>query len=499
MLLSPSPAPPLSPRNTAEPRPPARRLLLRGFGGAVVALPALELLASRSARAAGPRRFLLAYGGTSLGGDGSSANNVIPTVAGPDYDVTRGLAPILTANVKKDVGVVSGLKVPWAAVGTTAPPGARPLGSFHGSTSIPQVTGLRYGKPDTPATGPSADQLAADLLAPGATQRLLTFRVQPVSYSGGNGGGRARLSWGKGGAATDPIVSPRLAYQSLFSALKAPTGAGDPPLPVDLNLARRRSVLDLVRGDTERLLPRLAKGDRVRLARHFDELRDLEKRIAVVDGSAGPRGAGCMKPPEPMADPPIGGNHKVTNDSLMFTEGAGYSNEELRAQVLVDMIAMAFACDIARAVSLMFTMSQCFMSMDPIGGQKSDMHQLGHGAGTARDVADGVAFHVKHFARLVAKLRDVADADGKPVLDSTAMVLLFEGGHGYDPDGNRMISSHSTERMIAVFAGRAGGLKPGQHVVATDRHPAEVVLTALRAVGHAGPLGDMTSTIPGLT
>src|SRR5207249_4208300 len=85
--------------------------------------------------------------------------------------------------------------------------------------------------------------------------------------------------------------------------------------------------------------------------------------------------------------------------------------------------------------------------------QHRDLHNLAHNA-TPRDVADGVAWHVKHFSRLVAKLRDTPDVGGKSILDSAALVLLFEGGHGFDAEGGNPNSSHSSENMIALVAGR---------------------------------------------
>jgi hypothetical protein len=53
--------------------------------------------------------------------------------------------------------------------------------------------------------------------------------------------------------------------------------------------------------------------------------------------------------------------------------------------------------------------------------------------------------------------------------------------------------------MACLVAGRAGGLKPGQHVVAVGKHPANVLITAMNAAGVAGnTLGDVTGNIPAL-
>ena len=69
------------------------------------------------------------------------------------------------------------------------------------------------------------------------------------------------------------------------------------------------------------------------------------------------------------------------------------------------------------------------------------------------------------------------------MLDNTAAVFTFEGGHGKDPADNRDISAHTTENMAMLVSGGAGGLKRGIHLKAPGLHPAQVVHTALRALG----------------
>ena len=88
---------------------------------------------------------------------------------------------------------------------------------------------------------------------------------------------------------------------------------------------------------------------------------------------------------------------------------------------------------------------------------------------------------------------------GGTMLDNTAMVFLLEGGHGYDPGSGNQYSSHSTENMACLVAGKVGGLKAGQHVKAAGMHPAQVLLTAMRAAGYsASALGEVSGEIPGL-
>jgi hypothetical protein len=53
--------------------------------------------------------------------------------------------------------------------------------------------------------------------------------------------------------------------------------------------------------------------------------------------------------------------------------------------------------------------------------------------------------------------------------------------------------------MVALIAGRAGGLKPGQHVATDGAHPARVLISAMNAVGvTTDTLGEVSGTIPEL-
>ncbi len=135
----------------------------------------------------------------------------------------------------------------------------------------------------------------------------------------------------------------------------------------------------------------------------------------------------------------------------------------------------------------------------PLVGAASDVHELSHGAVSNDGFADSVGWHVKHFARLVQRLRDTPEFDGSSMLDHTAVVLVFEGGYGYDPEGDSNDRTHSTENMVALVGGRVGALAPGQHIVAPGQHPAAVTLTAMQQVGAAVPdLGEISDTIPEL-
>jgi hypothetical protein len=290
------------------------------------------------------------------------------------------------------------------------------------------------------------------------------------------------------------VVSPRAAFDALFSNFTPPNDAAAAARQAFL-LRARKSVLDLVDGKLQRLAanPGLGRADQQRLERHADEIRTLERQISTLPPTMT---ATCAKPADPGADPAIGGAQGVDGAGAnTYGTNLGYSGEEQRARVFCDLVHMAVTCDLTRVVSFMFTMFQSHLNMYALTGQKADLHEIGH---NGDPVSKAIAWHLKHFAYLVGKLRDTSEAGGS-LLDSTVLVFLHEGGHGLDTATGAQNSTHSTQNMACLIAGRAGGLKPGQHVAAAGKHPANVLITAMNAAGVAGnALGEVTGNIPAL-
>lgn len=482
----------------------SRRHLLRGLGGVGIGLPLLEIMLDGKAFAQAaptpPHRYLVFFDGQSLGADNDPLHNdFVPNAVGRNYELKSALAPL--GALKSDVSVISGLKIPWAAEnGGMVPAGGRRDG-FHVSTVSPLLSGVR-SPANTACAGPTSDQLVAQAIAGSTPFQNLTYRVQADWYLSVSAPyGREYISYKLDSSnrvvAVPPQTSPRQAWQALFSNF-TPSGVDAATRRrLELELRSRRSVLDLVRGDTEQLVPKLGAADKIRLQRHLDELRDLERRVAAI---APPQTSACMRPADPGADPSVGSPQGMDTNGNTYTQNLGYSDEETRALLFVDLIHLAMVCDLTRVASLQMTMFQSHLNMYALTGQATDCHELGHGGvpGGTMALSRGIAWHVKHFARLIQKFKDTPEGNGT-MLDHSAMLYLLEGGHGWDPEGNKGNSSHSSENMACLLAGRAGGLQPGQHVVATGRHPASVVLTAMNAVGaNASQLGEVSGDIPQL-
>lgn len=484
-------------------KPLSRRTLLRGIGGLAIGLPTLEIMLNRhgDAYAAGdtiPKRFLVAFNGQSLGGDGDTVHNLyVPDTVGPGYDLKTATMPLANYNnIKDEVSIVSGLRVPYNT-GNGIPPAGWDI-QFHTSALGPLLTGVRNKGPDDypGGNGPTADQIVADAIGQGTTFKSLAYQVQAAWYlSGGSAPyGRDILSYkldANNSVIPNPgTINPKTAFDSLFQGFVPPDPAEAAQKAYEL--AKRKSIIDLVRGDFETLIPQLGKADQVRMQRHLDEIRDLEEKLKAIPPEQTEM---CKMLADPGADWPVGGDNESLG-GMDYNVNNGFSDEHKRAAVFHDLIHMAFVCDLSRSVALLYTMAQSHMNIYSIANQPYDQHELGHsGLGTA-EVSKVIAWHVDLFAQLVAKIRDTPEGAGS-LLDNTALVLLHEGGHGYDPAGKEN-SSHSTENMACMIAGRAGGLRHGIHVVAQDMHPGNVLNTAMKAVGVDAQLGEVVGVIPEL-
>jgi hypothetical protein len=484
--------------------------MLRGAAGAVVGLPLLECMLDGNGEAlaggaALPKRYLLCFGGYSLGADGDPMVDIVPPATGPGYALGRCLLPLgghhdaAGAAVKERISVVSGLTIPSQQAKNSSlpiPPGGRtaifhfhanPL--FTGMRSLPWVdTDITNGV----VTGKSSDQMVADAIGAGTVFPSLAYRVQALYYNTqGMPDGHDVMSYGDGGAAIVPQASPRQAYDALFTGFVP----DDPAVAAAkaFELEKRKSVLDLVDRRMNGLMTRVSAADRVRLDKHYQQIRAIEELLAATPPDQ--QGA-CQLLPDPGADPALGGQPSSPTD---YDVNQGYSGEDLRARVFCDLVHMALTCDLTRSATLMFTMLQSFMNIHPITGHAWNHHETHH-QGTTSELEDAIAWHMDHFGYLVAKLRDTSEGAGS-LLDSCAVVFMNEGGYGYGYEDGSTASSHSTDGMLCLVAGGAGGLRQGEHIVAppANNHLAQLLVSAMNAVGvSAAGLGEVTGNIPEL-
>jgi hypothetical protein len=496
--------------------------VLRALGTTGVALPVLECMLNDkgTAYAAGggmPLRYAIVFAGQAIGGDSweedrsqvagvriqESGHFIVPPETGAGYTVTTPLVPLETLGLMGDFSLVSGMVIPFSASSTeaSAVPAGGAFRDFHGGGCGPLLCGTRSQAPNFTCRSATSDQILA-AANPGSTLDSLVVRAQPAWYlSGSSFAGRQYISYTGDGDPVEAATSPRIVYHSLFDGF-TPMGDAEQARH-DFEKRARQSVLSLISDKRAAILGKVGAADRQRLERHFDEIRDLETRIASTTTGGG----ACQRPAEPPEDPAVGMNNAGSGSDTIATN-TGYSDEHTRSRLLADLIHMAFVCDLTRVATLQITVFQSHMNVFPITEMlgtpvRADLHECGHNGDQENrgqiPVSICLQWHISHYAYLLDKMKRTPEGAGT-LLDNSAVIFMPEAGHGVQlNDGVSVNQTHSVDKMVLLVAGRAGGLAPGRHIVKQGTHPGRVLISAMQAVGHTGDtLGEVSGNVPEL-
>ncbi len=433
-----------------------RRTVLRGFGAAM-ALPFLESLAPRVARAqtvesqAPTLRFFGMYVPCGI-----HMQEWTPIADGHNFPLSNILRPL--APVKDYVTVCTGLdNYPASDQGDGAGGHARGTSTF-----LTQAHPLRGGL----QSGISVDQVVANEL--GADHRIKSLEIgcERGQQAGECDSGYScaytqNISWANETTPNYKEVNPRLVFDRLFAG----TTVTETKAQIQKRRAEDLSILDFVRGQTQALQPRLAVNDRHKLDQFFTGVRELENRIQSIDENA----ACPLAPPRP-------------DGAALDTTGY--------AQSMLDLAALAFTCDITSVATFMLGHGASARAFPELG-IASAHHELSHHQGRADKLGKLKTINtweVELFAHFLQRLADTeeVDAQGEPVsmLHNSIAVMGSELA-----DGDR----HDWTSMPLCMAGRAGGtIDAGQHVRFAEGTPqANLYLTILNAMGiPATSFGD---------
>ncbi len=413
---------------------PTRRTVLRGLlaGSAVgVGLPVLECMLGPHGRAladggALPRRFGLFFWGNGMLPDRWTPDG---TGEGDAWTLSEQLAGL--ESVKDVISVVTNMQV---RVPNTIPHWSGTYGLLSGRIPIGE-------EGDHTCAGPTVDQIIAAELGGETIFRSLEAGAHP-------GGGGVSFN---GPHSNNPAgKSPLALYERIFGAnFIEPGGEGQ----VDPKIALRRSVLDAVLDQANDLRGRVGAADKARLDQHLDGIRDVEQRLARLEGDP-PDLAACALPEAPPADdafPTIIESHEVISDLLV----------------------MALACDQTRIFSNQLT--------HPVDnylwpGTDSGHHQLTHDEPDPQPQVHEVVLQVVDgFRYFVEGLRSVPEGDGT-LLDNCAVLAT---------SGISLGRTHSLDEFPLITAGSCcGALKTNVHYRASaPENASKVILTLMRAMG----------------
>ena len=247
------------------------------------------------------------------------------------------------------------------------------------------------------------------------------------------------------------IRDPRVVFDRLFSVLKVGTTQAERAQ----RLAEDRSILDWLLSSIARLQKTLGPADRTRLADYLDHVREIERRIQIVE-TRNLSGELRELPAAPAGVPDSFSEHV----KLMF-----------------DLQVLAFASDLTRVFAFKLGRDASNRSY-PESGFKGTFHDTSHHGGKEDRLLNFAmlnTYHVGLMPYLLEKLKNTPDGDGS-LLDNT---LLIYGS----PMGDSNLHNH--KRVPFFMAGRAGGaIKGGVHLKAPNGTPlANVMLGVLQALG----------------
>lgn len=353
---------------------------------------------------------------------------------------------------------------------------ARPNGDGpgdHARSASAFLTGCQPRK--TPGAdikvGISVDQYAAQQIGKNSRFASLELGIERGAQAGNCDSGyscaySSNISWSSENTPVAKEVDPRLVFDRLF-------GNGD-PLEMAENRAKRdrykKSILDFVLEDANRLKNQLGVKDQQKLDEYFTGVREIEKRLEL----AGTAGANAPK-----------GAARPTGIPQDYAE---------HLKLMLDMLVLAYQADLTRISTFMFANEGSNRNYKMIGISEGH-HELSHHQKDPVKHAKIKAInklHIEHFAYFVNKLRSIREGDGT-LLDH----CMFLYGSGLS-DGDR----HNHDDLPILLVGGANGtVKPGRHVVFPKDTPLNNLYLSLldRMEVPVHSLGDSTGRLSGLT
>ncbi|HSI05028.1 MAG TPA: DUF1552 domain-containing protein, partial [Myxococcota bacterium] len=439
-----------------------RRTLLRGLGGAAIALPFLESMTPGSASAqtaTAPRRVLVVFSPS-----GTLRNEWIASGGLSDFTFGPLLAPL---NDHKDkIIVMQGL-----VMGTIP---STPVGDGHTKNFGAMLTGGRLTSNNGAwdfADRASFDQLMAqDPNIGGKT------RFRSLELSSGRDGNDLwnRMIYAGPKQPVAPRRKPDEVFDLLFSDFTPETGAAPDPA-AEARRLQKRSVLDFVGGEYTRLKSRISAQDHYVVDQHFTAIRELEQRVAGA-AEQQQQTSSCTVPARP-----------ATHASDYYGSDAAYPE---MVKLHMDLTVRALACDLTRIASLQLSACSSGTRFTWLGVTE-EHHTLSHDQHGDPNVArpkyrQTQVWYAQQIAYLLAEMRKIDEGNGKSLLDNTAVLWCTEVNHGND---------HSYHDMSWLLAGSCGGaFQTGrnlQYAPYGTNYTQDLLTSLMQAMGSSvAKLGD---------
>jgi hypothetical protein len=254
-------------------------------------------------------------------------------------------------------------------------------------------------------------------------------------------------------------INPQVIFEKMF-------GDGGTP---DERAARReqqRSILDSVTGSLARLEREVGPGDRVRLDQYLEDIREIERRLAIAAEAS----------------------TEVPDVAVPYGIPESF-DEHIKLQF--DLLALAFQGDITRVATLLYA-RDLTGRVYPESGTNISFHGGSHHAedpGRIAQYARLNRYHVATLAHFVEKLQAVPEGDGT-LLDHS--LILYGSNMG---NSNQHLHYDVPHVLIG---GASGRLKGNRHLAYESKTvpTGNLLLSILDMYGvHHDSFGDSTGRL----
>jgi hypothetical protein len=428
---------------------PTRRSFLRAVGAGFAGFPLLRALENSAAHAAGEAqslRFLTMYHPHGI---------AEPTWAMQSTDtedtfnlsfiepVSGALCPLSPLEPHKSrLIVIEGLEL---------------LSNAGGHDSAGTIlTGGRVDPAYSRMQNSSLDQYLAVERGLGKATRVTSVELAVGTDIATTG---ETLAYGAGGLPLPKIIDPVRAFDRLFGGLVL----GDDPASRAAALryqSHNQSLLNFLSSDARRLKARLAPTEQWKLDQHLTALAELEKRL--TPSATATAGASCPSPVSPSA---------AAFPKLRRYDG-GEPYFDAIADAHIDLIALAFACDVTRFATLI--LGDLSYDGNPLGLPADNHGSVAHtydpaAPSTWLPLAKFNGYAYGKVARMLDKLTEYGILDsslvyatsdmGNPATHSTRNVptVLSGGLNGQFRTGRRLrLDATSNNHLLVSIAGAFG-------------------------------------------
>jgi hypothetical protein len=445
----------------------SRRTFLRG-AGASVAVPMLDAMVPAGKRvfrdpATGFTRLVCVEESMGCAGAnpwGATQNFFAPAKVGRDFEIINESQLKPLEGYREYLTIVSNTDVKMAE-----PFRSEEIGGDHDRSTAVFLTQAHplQTKADV-YIGKSIDQIHADRFGQDTALPSLEVTTEEMDRGGGcaynyHCAYTTSLAWKSASQPLPAIREPKIVFEQLF-------GAGDTTAERAARLRTNRSLLDFIAGELAGLKRELGAMDRQALDQYTTNIRELERRIQLVEAQNS-SGEERQMPEAPSGVPDQWEDHM---------------------QLMFDLQVLALQADLTRSITFK-TGFDLQNRIFPQSGTNKSFHGASHHGNVPQAIREFQLINTHRLGQMayfLEKLKTTMDGEAS-LLDKS--VVLWGS-----PMGDANVHAH--RRAPLILMGKGNGVLEGNlHLQAPEGTPmANVFVTLMQKLGHDGfdTLGDST-------